>query len=344
MAAILALVAVGVLFATYGTALPPSPFSTLEPNRPTQADSNGEHTAFIDTESSRALILDANGQLTGMVLSTMLDSPFDAMTDVSLDGDTVYLSGVQFAPDSDDIERERVAKYDTQGNFLGVVYEHEGLGGSRPMLKALCSAPGGFVVAREVLSVDDANSSPIDSFYTDKRNEVLFEIIDGSGQVTKTTLEAKDGDIYDAAFSAESNLYGAVLSIRGVLEDTYRTYGPDLLKGHVFTAIAIDDNATLYACDDIEGGLFAIDPVSQELRMIVDGNGWNDVHENSGVLSLGDSEGNVVKTCDITGAEIATIREAGLSPGLFARVLIVWASALYLIALVAFLAIRKLYR
>jgi len=90
-----------VLFAAYGTLLPTSSFSVVSLDKPTTADSNGKVSALIDTESCRALILDADNHLTGLVATTTIESPLDAMTDVGVDGDTVYLSGVKLSDVTD---------------------------------------------------------------------------------------------------------------------------------------------------------------------------------------------------------------------------------------------------
>ena len=63
---VLAALAAAVLFITYGTVLPAAPFVPVQLNGPTAVDSDGEFTGIVDTESHRALILNAEGDLTGV--------------------------------------------------------------------------------------------------------------------------------------------------------------------------------------------------------------------------------------------------------------------------------------
>ena len=92
--AILAALAAAVLFATYGTVLLSAPFSEIEIAGPIVVDSDGNMTAIADSESRRALILNADNNLTGIVDCTIIDAPSDAITDVCVSNGIIYLLGV----------------------------------------------------------------------------------------------------------------------------------------------------------------------------------------------------------------------------------------------------------
>ena len=144
--AILATVAVVVLFVTYGTVLPAVPFAPVSLDRPTVVDSDGESTVVVDTESRRALIMNADGEMTGVIDCTTADSPVNAITDVRVSDGLVYVSGVRFAPDSDIIEKERVAVYSEGGTPIALAFEMQGDGSATPLVKSLSDIPDGVAV------------------------------------------------------------------------------------------------------------------------------------------------------------------------------------------------------
>ena len=57
---IAAVLAILVVLATFGMALPPSPWVPVVFQEPTAADSNGTITAIVDSASQRVLILNSN--------------------------------------------------------------------------------------------------------------------------------------------------------------------------------------------------------------------------------------------------------------------------------------------
>ena len=86
-----------VLFVTYGTVLPAAPFASIQLDGPTTVDSDGEFSAIVDSGSRRVLILNGEGDLTGVVDCTTADAPV-AVTDVCVVDGSICISGVRFAP------------------------------------------------------------------------------------------------------------------------------------------------------------------------------------------------------------------------------------------------------
>lgn len=109
-----------VLFVGYGKITRAAPFVPVQLDRPVAADSDGEVTAIIDHESSRALILNGDAELTGVVNFSVVDSPVQVATDICVSEGIVYVAGVKYAPESELVTEERVAAYDTGGSLLGV--------------------------------------------------------------------------------------------------------------------------------------------------------------------------------------------------------------------------------
>lgn len=337
--ALCAAFAAAVLFATYGTVLPSAPLASIQLNGPTVVDSNNQITAVVDTESHRALILNADGDMTGVVSCATVDSPFDVITDVCISNGLVYLSGAKLEPDSDAITKERVATYDKGGNFRGVVFEIASEGSS-PEIKALNRVPDGVVVIYEKLFSEDRETL-VDT--------LVFDLIGADGVSEIGTDKPGDVAVFDAAIAAddaddEDGYIYATLSARGMLGDGESDYDLEVHAGHVFTAIDIDENGILYACDDETGALWTIAKDSLNANKLVDGTGYHSVHENGGVISLCNTEANTVVLCDASGTITSEFAEVKPSIGLSARMLVVWASALYLVGLALVLGIRKLRR
>ena len=346
---VLAVFAAAVLFATYGTVLPSTPFAPIQLNVPTTVDSDGEFTAIVDSGSSRALILNAEGDLTGVVNCDTLDAPFDAITDACVSGGTVYLSGVRFAPDSDVIEQERVAAYDKGGNFLSVVYEVNGISNMSPGIKSLSNATDGVAVAYERdtrfdFMMESAQDDKSADSSEPKRHSITFEVVSESGPNEIRSIDAGDAMVHDAAFSSGSHDRFAALNIFGDLGFSENDYAYRAYAGHVFTSIDIDDEGNLFACDDVTGALCIIPPGSTDVLELIAGEGYDSVHENKGVLSLCQDDANGVLLCDVSGIVRSEFSEVRPSMGFSARMLIVWASGLYLAILALVLVVRKTRR
>ena len=333
--AVLAVAAAVMLFATYGTVLPAAPFAPIQLGGPTTADSDGEFTAVVDTESRRVLIMNADGDLTGVVSCLTADSPIDAITDVCVSKGYVYVAGVRYEPDSSVIAEERLAFYDKGGNYKGIVFSIRGDGDS-PDIKALCDVPEGVAVAYERTDHD----GPLKTSST-----IAFDIVDKDAATRIGTIDAGAISTYAAAFAADGkgDYRYATLSVRGVLSDGKTDYASETLTNHVFTAIDIEGD-TLYACDDETGALCAIDYDTLGVNALIEGSGYHSVHVNNGIVSLTNSESNIVKLCDTSGAVKREFTEAKPSIGFSARMLAVWASGLYLAALVIVRGFRKVRR
>jgi len=334
--AVCAVFAAMVLLATYGTVLPSAPFVSVPLNGPTVVDSDGEFTAVADTESRRVLIMNADGDLTGVTSCMTADSPIDAIFDACVSDGLVYLSGVRYVPDSDDIAQERVVVYDKGGNYRGTVFEIAGQG-DIPAIKSLCDAHGGVAVAYENAS-DKDGEAPVGA--------IVVDYIGASGISRIGTVYSGAMRAFDAALApkGETGYQYATLSARGLLNDGESYYAPQVHVGHAFTAIDIDSNGTLYACDDATGALCSIAPNSMEVKNLVDGGNFHCVHVNNGVISLCKSDANTAILCDMTGAVKEKFTEVKPSIGFSARMLVVWASGLYLVMLALVLGIRKVHR
>ena len=335
--AVLALFAAGVLFVTYGTVLPSLPFASIQLREPTIADSDGEFTVAVDTESHRALILNETDGLTGVVSCSTIDSPIDVIIDACVKDGLIYLAGVRYEPDSETIVTERVAAYDKGGNYQGVVYEIKGAG-DVPRIKSLNDTRAGVSVAHDSF-FDDGIQSP--------RYVIEFDIIEKKA-VKKKVKEAEVhvSAIFDAAFAEDGDggYHYATLSSRGELEGSESDYAVQVHIGHAFASIDIGEDGVLYACDDEKGALCAIAKDSQDVKVLADGTGFHGVHVNHGVISLCNSEANKVVLCDLSGAITSELTEVKPSIGYSARMLVVWASGLYLVVLALVLGVVMLRR
>ena len=249
--AILAVFAAAVLFVTYGTVLPALPFATIPLDGPTGVDSNGKMTVVADSGSRRALIMNEEGNLTGVVSCTTADSPIDAITDVCASDDAVFISGVRFEPDSDIVSEERVAAYDKGGNYLGLLYDGEGSKTASPSIKSLSNADGGVVIAFEKDRLKERDSDEAtgladgledapdkgDSSQTDMY--ISFDFVNDEGARTVETATIGDDSAYDAAYSASDSGRYAILDTMGQLFVSSPGRQSQANEERVFTSIGI---------------------------------------------------------------------------------------------------------
>lgn len=316
-----------VLFVTYGTVLPAVPFASIQLDGPTTVDSDGKFSAIVDSGSRRVLILNGDGDLTGVVDCTTADTPVDAVTGVCVVDEAICISGVRFAPDSDVIQRERVAFYDKGGNFQGVFFEKEGAGSVLPAIKSLSDAPDGVVIA-----------------YAGQENATVFELVNENGTTELKDTGKNSYQMHDAAFSAGDENHYATLDVYGTLYDDTSKSASSTYAGHAFTSIDIGDDGTLYACDDTTGALCARPVGSDDMNELVKGDGYDGVHENNGLISLCESDINSVTICDDSGTVKSSFSAVTPSIGFSARMVLVWACGLYLAVLLLVLAVRKVIR
>lgn len=337
--AVLAIFAASVLFITYGTTLPSAPFASIPLDGPTVVDSDGNMTAMADTESHRVLILNNENSLTGVVRTDVTESPFDAVTDTCVVGDLVYIAGMRFAPDSDIIQNEVVATYDKGGNAKGIVFKLPGNNQVYPSIKSLSNAENGVVVSytKEIADTDKEQSN--DTY------ELAFHIVNHDEDRELHSESIRELATYDTAFSFSPAIQYTTLSIRGRLNDSLSEYDASVYKDHVFTSIDIDDTSSkLYACDDTSGGVCVISEDANgttTAATLLEGTGYRRVHSNGGCISVCNVETNEVRLCGTDGSVRATLTSVTPSIGFSIRMLLVWMSALYLIGLALFCAIRK---
>lgn len=339
-----ALFSVAVLFVTYGTVLSTAPFASVKLNGPSAVDSNGQLTAVIDSESRRALIINSDGDLTGVVSCTTTDSPVDAFTDVCVVGDYVFLSGVRFMPDSDHIQMERVSVYDKGGNLKTIPYEVKEDDSISPSIKSLSATEDEAIIAFVGSSSEGSSESAKTSDSDNPAYEITFQGITILGPGEQCVSVKTDDIIHDAAFSSNGENHYATLNYRGLLDDNNPENITGVYDNRVFTAIAIDEEGVLYACDDKSGSLCSIAPRSSDVRVLVEGEGYRSVHVNNDVLSLCNTNKNKVMLCDRQGTITREFTEVAPSAGFSARMVLVWTCGLYLIVLVLALAIRKVRR
>ena len=337
--AVLAIFAAAVLFITYGTTLPSAPFASIPLNGPTVVDSDGTMTAIADTESHRVLILNNENSLTGVVRTDVTESPFDAVTDVCVVGDLVYVAGMRFAPDSDIIQNEVIATYDKGGNAQSTVFKLPGSNQVYPSIKSLNNADNGVVVSYTKEAPNNDKDDQDDTY------DLVFQFVNATEDRELQTEKIKELATYDTAFSFSPTIQYTTLSVRGRLNDSLSEYDASIYKDHVFTSIDIDDTSnTLYACDDTSG---AVCTISDEpngtiaVKPVLEGSGYRRVHTNGDIVSACNVKTNEVRLCGTDGTTRATLTSVTPSIGFSVRMLLVWISGIYLAGLALFCAIRK---
>ena len=212
---ICAVLAAAVLFMNYGTKLPSLPFQPIPLDRPTIADSDGQMTVVVDTETRRVLILNANGDITGAIDCKTVDCPVDVITDVCVSEGRVYIAGCLLEPDSNMVADERVVAYDRSGSLQGIVYEDGGIRLSVPLIKQICDAPGGIVISREDYSTRQMKNipdeliesldgeQPVEGTATEIAAQIKFIFANDNETRELRTIDGTLLELYDVAFDAE---------------------------------------------------------------------------------------------------------------------------------------------
>ena len=325
----LAIVAGLVCLATIGTALPLSPSTSINLDGPTVADSDGSHTAIVDTESRRILILNANHQLTGIVDCQELNSPIEAVTDVCVAKETLYVAGVKYLENSSTIERERIVAYDFRGGAQQVVYDLERNFEQTPSIKTMENDDDGAYVVMARDSKANLGYSTI---------EVIR--VDRTGALDVNIDEVELYGVHDLGFSYTNNEIISV-SVRGVINDTFVSgSNHDLaLAEYAFTSIDIADDNSTYLCDDVTSSVFHLTN-DGELETIAEGPGYGEVHVNGDTLSVCSREENAVLTGGLDGSDFTPIKSVGFSQALAVTATVVLACRAYLVLLTTIALVR----
>lgn len=333
VATALAVIAALTAVATFGVDLSISPFSPAALNGPTTADSNGEHTAIVDSASRRMFILNAESQITGIVDCDTLNSPIEAITDVCVADKTVYVAGVIYQADSDFIETERVVAYDLNGASEQVVYEH-GLGYDKaPSIKTMDGKGDGVYVV-QIFEAEAWEGRPNASLMFVDRTE--------SHKVEDALIEANR--YYDIGYSAKVSEYWGI-DMHGILVsgDISTVEGAQLAADHVFTSVDVADNGNVYVYDDEATSAVCMLKSTGELTPILPGSGYSSLHANGQVLTACQSGSNAVVTSSLDGRDQARIERCEPSRALAGLLCAILACRIYLLLFVVVTLARKLY-
>ncbi len=151
-------------------------------------------------------------------------------------------------------------------------------------------------------------------------------------------------DVFAAAFATDGTNRFVTLDSFGFLGNEDLDEAPLLFTDHVFLAVDVSDDGIIYACDDATGSLCEIMPETNELRMLVEGDGFSSIHENNGVLTLSDTNSNSVELHAKDGTLVSTFSEAKPSSAFGIRIALLWVSGVYLGAFLLVAGMRKLVR
>jgi len=329
IAVVCAVLAALVCLGTLGMELPLSPFAAFDLNGPVIADSDGKHTAIVDSGSRRVLILNDKHKLMGTINCDELNSPVEAITNVCVTDDAVYLTGVKYRANSNVIARERVVAYNLFGSSGEVVYDREARSGISPMIKALDSTDEGAYVT--------LISSPVYT-YDQQSVEVHFANKDGARLVK--TLPAPQYDIFDMGYCVDQDVLRTI-STRGVLDDDYETgtHDADFVAAHAFTSIDVADTGEVYLCDDVTDSVCRLVD-DKTIEPIMEGTGFTNPRVSKGTLTVCNIDKDMVVIYDLANQDSLEISEVMPSGPMGTLVLVVFLCRVYLVlfALAFFLA------
>ena len=321
---VLAIVAGLVCLATIGTTLPLSPFDPIRLDGPTVVDSDGNHTAIVDTESRRILILNKNRKLKGIVNCDELNSPIEAVIDVCVTDKTLYVAGVKYQDDSTTIARERIVAYDMNGRSEQLVYELERSNDQTPTVKTMDSDGDGVYVVMARGSKADARSSIIEVVRVDRESSEPIGL-------EEVELYA----VHDLGFSFKRKKLVSV-SVRGVLNDSYGASEDEDYphEEFAFTSLDIADDGSAFVYDDVTNALYRMTD-DGELQVLAEGSAYSSIHVNGKTLSACDREENAVETGSLDCTDLVRIDTVRLSRALASMTFVVLACRIYLALFIA---------
>ncbi|MDO4537334.1 MAG: MFS transporter [Coriobacteriales bacterium] len=325
--------------ATFGLDLPFTPFSSMTLDGPTAADSNGTHTAIVDSASRRLFILNKDHKLTGIVNCSSPNSPLESFLDVCVSGDTIYVSGVCYKKNTDVVESVRVVAYDARGASEKIVYDRQAEGVDvLPSIKTMAAGTGrsnedGCYV---VLTRDAYEAEGI-------RTHINLQFASREASYAVDEMTTNLPQVFDVGYSAEQDEY-CTLSERGILSDTYSEDETNEFNStYAFTSLDLSDSDKLYLYDDISRGVYCFDS-NADLTLILSGDGYGAIHSTGTYLTLCNQEGDFVSIKDESETEFTKVDQLIYSTSLSVWVTIVFVSRAYIMLFIAallLLMIRK---
>lgn len=308
-----------VTLASFGGSLPSTPWSPIVLDTPVAADTNGAVTAIGDQQSRRLLILDSAGRLTRIVSFAALNSPIDAITEICLTDDGIYVAGLRKSGDTDIIAQERIIRYDLHGRNPTTVYETD----EQESLM------------RSIISVDDVDDQIVVTRSTieDTSDNVTtwIEQINPRDGTSKEIMPKQSVllPIVDAGYDAEVDK-SVALSMIGVLgEDLYSSSSE--LFDYTIIAAEIAHDGSIIISDDVRGGLFRFK--DNKVSNLAGGRRFEEVQANRDFLSACDCGEHAVCIYDLSGKLLREYTELTLSPTLAFYVTMAWLSRSYLVVL-----------
>ena len=318
-----------VTLASFGVNLPVSPFLPVGFDAPVAADTNGDVTAIADAHARRLLVLDGDRQLVRIRSYESLNSPIDAVTDVCVADDAIYVAGVCYIEDSDLIERERVIRYNLDGSNSAIVYQTE---------SSVLYSPG-------IAAINDDGDAAVATCCSHDLSQfattVSFVRIAGS-DAKPQVIATQTSDLYsvfDAGYDADSGSY-AIISPRGVINDGVSETSAIYLPDQAFVAIDVDHDGNIVASDDVTGNLYRISPEG-DAQVLAEGRGYDSLHVGDEWICACDAESGYVAIYDLAGQQVAEFDSTRLRASLAAYVSVSWLARAFLAGLLLWVTVRQ---
>ncbi|MBO7675647.1 MAG: MFS transporter [Atopobiaceae bacterium] len=325
-----AVVAGLVCLAFLGMERPAAPFAAFDLVGPVIADSNGNHTAIVDSGSRRVLILNKEHRLMGMINCEELNSPIETVTNVAITDDTVYVTGAKYQAGSDIIVRERVVSYNLFGTSSTVLDDREIAYGFSPTMMAMDAAEEGVYVTMADYASDNVMSAI----------EVVYEDIDGPHVVNNMLTNSVE--IHDVGYCVSKNTLSTV-STRGVLDDDFSQEKSEdpFTAAHLFTSLDMTSDGQVYLYDDATNAVCLLGD-GGEVTPIIEGGGYMNPRVTGDTLTVCNVDMDAVVISDLRGNNRVQIDEVMPSKSLGALVLLVYVSRAYLAVFVIATLLLKL--
>lgn len=329
---ILTALALVVTIMSLGMVIPPTlPFGSVKLYGPICADSDGNRTVIADTEAHRVLVLDKDLHLMSVISFDEANSPLDAVTDLCITKDSLYISGIRYLEESTEINYESVFLYDFSGARGAEVYKRDADGATVPSIKSLGDAYGSAIITVVEEAKDD-----------DSRDVARAYLIDDTGCMEYGEGELDGLEVFDAGFEPD-NGYFVTISPRGMIDDTMDVDSERLVEGdYVFTSVDVNADGRVFVTEDASGKVYIIDEDSvPEVYVEAAGQAYTDVNVNGDTLCACSREGDIVLVMDNSTGDTTYLRRVELSLGYSLFLVLIWACRLFLIGEVVAVCIAR---
>ncbi|MDO4183493.1 MAG: MFS transporter [Coriobacteriia bacterium] len=325
----LAVLAAMVLAYSIGRTITPPWQMGLSWESPSIIASDGGASVVVDQNGGRVSFLNPNNEVVRTTNFDATSAYLDSIFCAYVDGGDVYLSGCEYYNDGSIISSERVLRYSSSGVFQEVVYEKQVPETDRQVVARIKDME--VVDGHLVLCV--GSSAEVRALQVDEYGHTItLQQLDTQGPPF-----AAD---YNPALNAlaATDYSGQVYVTNATAQQTAALQGSRINQG-LTSNILLDDNATLYTIDRLNGCILSI-TAQGGVSEVAKGSGVTSICLQQNQLAYTNVEQGTIVVLGTDGEEDHVVQGAAYSLPLAARMLTFWLAVAYLVVLAAYALLK----